>query len=89
MHRTPEIEEDSERSPHCISYSHPQLPTHGTHHPQHAHPHPPQQDRSLLDLADLYHAKERFKTFIEEMGRLKYSPIRADITAYCGMQKKS
>ena len=88
MHRTPEIEEDSERSPHCIPYSHPQLPT---HHPQHAPPHsyPPQQDRSHLDLADLYHAKERFKTFIEEMGRLKYSPIRADITAYCGMQKKS
>jgi len=88
MHRTPLVEEDSEPSPHYIHYSYPHLPTYNNHQPQQIHP-IPQQHLSLIHSIDLYRAKEKFKTFIEEIGRLKYTPLRADITAYCGMQKKT
>ena len=40
-------------------------------------------------LADFGMAKDRFKSFLEQIGKLKNTPIREDIIAYCGGHKKS
>lgn len=87
MHRNNLIEEDSDQSIHYIHYSN--QPLHEHSNPQ-EHTHKQQDhDRPLIDFNDLHRAKDRFKTFLEEIGRLKHTPIRQDITAYCGTQKKS